>query len=110
MKWYKKLYLGDNAKKAKYKVFGKICRNRFSYNTFLITLSDTPGNLLEIYSVNLLKQPYYREKEVKKNIYVVGLAAGYNEAVNVMQQIIEEVYAATGAFDIRSYLKFGLKK
>lgn len=24
MKWYKRLYLGDNAKDAKYKIFGKI--------------------------------------------------------------------------------------
>lgn len=109
MKWYKKLYLGDNAKKAKYKVLGRICKNRFQYNTFLITLSDTPGNLLEIYSVNLLKQPYYREKEVQDNIYVVGLAVGYPEAIIVMQQIINDVYKNTNAFDIRSYLKFGNK-
>ena len=33
MKWYKKLYLGDNAKEAKYKIFGKIRQNRFTFNT-----------------------------------------------------------------------------
>ena len=29
MKWYKRLYLGDNAKDAKYKIFGKIRENKF---------------------------------------------------------------------------------
>ena len=30
MRWYRNLYLGDNAKKAKYKVFGRIRKGRFT--------------------------------------------------------------------------------
>ena len=39
MKWYRKLYIGENAKKDKYKVFGHIRKNRFCADTLLITLA-----------------------------------------------------------------------
>ena len=107
MKWYKKLYLGDNAKEAKYKIFGKIRQNRFTFNTYLIILSSNAHNLLEIISANELKQPFYKDKTVRNHIYVVGLAVGYDEALEVVERIIKEVYQATGGFDLQSYLEFG---
>lgn len=109
MKWYKKLYLGDNAKKAKYKIFGRIRKNRFQIDTFLITLSESPDNLLEIFSANFLKQPYFKKKKNTENIYIVGIAKGYAEALEVVRTIVDDVYNDTGAFDIRKYLKFGQK-
>ncbi len=107
MKWYKKLYLGDNAKEAKYKIFGKIRQNRFTFNTYLIILSSNAHNLLEIISANELKQSFYKDKTVQNHIYVVGLAVGYDEALEVVERIIKEVYQATGGFDLQSYLEFG---
>lgn len=110
MKWYKRLYLGDNAKDAKYKIFGKIRENRFTFDTYLITLSDNANNLLDIISANELKQPFYKDKQRRSNIYIVGLAVGYEETLEVVQKIIEEVYQATGGFNISSYLGFGKNK
>ena len=49
MKWYRKLYIGENAKKDKYKVFGHIRKNRFCADTFLITLASNTCNILDIY-------------------------------------------------------------
>ena len=48
MKWYKKLYLGENAEKSRYKVFGRIKMNKFSFNTYLIVLPSNKENLLDI--------------------------------------------------------------
>ena len=45
MKWYRKLYIGENAKKDKYKVFGHIRKNRFCADTFLITLASNTCNM-----------------------------------------------------------------
>ena len=95
MKWYRKLYIGENAKKDKYKVFGHIRKNRFCADTFLITLASNTCNILDIYSANMLLQ--------------VGLAKGRDEALNLVRDIIDEVYNATGGFDIREYLGFGNK-
>jgi hypothetical protein len=107
MKWLRGLYLGERAKKSKYKVFGRIRRNRFQLNTYLIALSDNPSNLLDLFSANLLNQPYYKKKKNTKNLYIVGLAVGYDEGLEVVRQIIDDVYQNTGGFDIRGFLHFG---
>ena len=40
----------------------------------------------------------------KKELYVVGLAKGSDEAVEVAASIVEEVYRMTGAFRVEDYL------
>lgn len=109
MRWYRNLYLGDNAKKAKYKVFGRIRKWKFTSDTFLITLPSSEENLLDITSANFLLQPYFKKKINLDKIYVVGLAKGREEALYLVRDIIDEVYNATGGFDIREYLGFGNK-
>lgn len=89
-------------------MFGRIRRGRFQLDTYLITLSDNPDNLLDMFSANVLKQPYLRNKRgFMPEIYVVGLAKGYAEGLEVITAIIDDVYQQTGAFDIPGYLKFG---
>lgn len=110
MKWYKKLYLGENAKKEKYKVFGHIRKGRFCVDTFLITLPSNPSNILDIYSANMLLQPHFKKSKVLDEIYVVGLAKGRMEALELVRDIVEDVYKNTGGFDIGTYLKFGSKQ
>ena len=100
MRWYRNLYLGDNAKKAKYKVFGRIRKGRFTSDTFLITLPSSEENLLDITSANFLLQPYFKKKINLDKIYVVGLAKGREEALYLVRDIIDEVYHNTGGFDI----------
>lgn len=110
MKWYRKLYLGDNAKKEKYKVFGRVQKGRFSPDTFLITLANSDGNLLEITPVNFLYQPHFKNRKNLEKIYVVGIAKGRDEALELVRIIIDEVYNATGGFDIAGYLHFGVRR
>lgn len=107
MKWYRKLYLGDNAKDAKYKIIGKVRTDKFQYDTYLITLSNNPDNLLDIYLANFLLQPHFKKTQVLNNIYVVGIAKGREEAFQVIEKIISEVYSNTGGFKLREYFKFG---
>ena len=109
LKWYRYLYLGDNARKAKYKTFGLIRKSRFTIDTYIVAISVNPDNILDVYSANMLKQPHFKNKNVNEEIYVVGLAKGRDEALNLVRDIIDEVYNATGGFDIREYLGFGNK-
>ena len=108
MRWYRNLYLGDNAKKAKYKVFGRIRKGRFTSDTFLITLPSSEKNLLDITSANFLLQPYFKKKINIDKICVVGLAKGREEALYLVRDIIDEVYSNTKCFDIAGYLHFGV--
>ncbi|MGN0318851.1 MAG: hypothetical protein ACI4E1_13045 [Lachnospira sp.] len=109
MKWYRKLYIGENASKCKYKVFGHVVSSRFTYDTFLITLSSNPDNLLDIISANYLMQPHFKKKINRDKIFIVGIAKGKDEAFAVVRDIIDDVYQNRGDFKIREYLKFGQK-
>jgi hypothetical protein len=102
MKWYRKLYLGENAKKSKYKIFRRVRMNKFSIDTYLITLPSNDENLLDVFQANMLLQPYY--KKADRDIFVVGIANGKDEAYEVVRDIIDDVYSHTGAFDIKKYL------
>ena len=44
-------------------MFGRIRRGRFQLDTYLITLSDNPDNLLDMFSANVLKQPYFKKQK-----------------------------------------------
>jgi hypothetical protein len=50
----------------------------------------------------MLLQPYY--KKADRDIFVVGIANGKDEAYEVVRDIIDDVYSHTGAFDIKKYL------
>lgn len=107
MKWYRKLYLGDNAKCSKYKIIGRVRTGKFQMDTYLITLSNNPNNLLDMYSAKFLLQPYFKKSHVLDDIYVIGIAKGRDEAFQVITNIISDVYSNTGGFQLREYYKFG---
>lgn len=102
--------MGENAKKAKYKVMGRVIKKKFSFDTYLITLPSDTSNILDMYSANILLQPYYRNKVKLKDVYVVGIAKGRMEALELIRDIVDDVYSNTGAFDISGYLKFGRER
>lgn len=107
MKWYRNLYLGDNARKAKYKTFGLIRKNRFTIDTYIIAISDNPDNIFDIFSANVLKQSHFKNKAYRDKVYAVGLAKGRNEALELVRCIVDETYSHTGSVDVAGYLKFG---
>lgn len=67
----------------------------------MITLASGEKNLLDIIPSHELLQKGYP----KKQLYVIGLAKGYDEAVEVAASVIDEVYRQTGAFEVASYLR-----
>ena len=52
----------------------------------------------DIMEANELLFPYYR-----KDIRIVGLAKGRDEAISLVEDMIMEVYNETGAFNVREY-------
>ncbi|MFA9375708.1 MAG: hypothetical protein ACERKZ_03025 [Lachnotalea sp.] len=100
MRWYRNLYIGKTVRDRRYKIVWKVKHRAGQVGVYLITLSSNKENLLDIFDSSILLQPYYK----KENIFIVGIACGYDEAIEVTTQIIEELYNETGSFDIRQYL------
>lgn len=107
MKWYKKLYLTENTKASKMRIMEYTVLKKFQPDVYLIVLSDNANNYLEMIKAISLKQPHYNKKEVWDKLYVVGIAKGYDEGIELMARIISEMYKNTGGFNIREYLGFG---
>ena len=100
MTWYEDLYVGESIIHKTKKIKWKICHNAGQLNIYVITLASNDRNLLDIIPAQELLQKAYP----KKGLFVVGLAKGYDEAVEVAASIVDEVYHHTGAFAVRSYL------
>ncbi|MGN0350504.1 MAG: hypothetical protein ACI4ES_02550 [Roseburia sp.] len=100
MIWYDKLYVGESIIHKTNKVRWKIRHNAGQINIYVITLPSNRENLLDIIPSQELLQKGYP----KKNLYIVGLAKGYEEAIELAGSIIMEVYRHTGAFAVTDYL------
>lgn len=102
MKWYENLYLGESVteKKAN-RIKWKLNHNAGVLSYYVIAFPSNPDNLLDLIPTKELKQKGYP----KKDICVIGLAKGYEEAVAVVQQIVSETYQNTKDVNIRKYLK-----
>ena len=101
LNWYKKLYVGDNAKRKKKQLIRKINRGAGVLDTYLITLASNPENQLDIFSANELKQKARR----KSCPIIIGLSCGYMEALEMTKRLVEDAYAQTGTAQVRQWLE-----
>lgn len=98
--WLLKYYVGQGVKKPE-KIRKKIDSGKLAPGVYLVTLSDNPGNLLEIFSAVLLMQKPFAALCPR----ILGMAMGKEEALEMASQIIMEVYGCTGTFCIKEYFK-----
>ena len=100
MRWYDDLYVGESIVHKTSKIKWKILHNAGQIDIYVIALASNPANLLDIIPAQELMQKAYP----KKNLYIVGLAKGYQEAIETAAVIVKDVYEKTGTFAVSSYL------
>lgn len=106
MDWYPRIYTGRAADKKKKKIMAQIERQHYVGRTFLVTLAANPENQLDILPVCELHFPYIR----RNCPMIVGIALGREEALELVQAIVQEVYESTGGVDLRGYFESGAAK
>lgn len=100
MKYYKYLYLEEGLEKKKDKIIRKLEENKIQPGIHLIILSVNGNNHLEIINPNLFLQKNYPKEEY----FIVGIAKDYFGALEMVEEIVQEVYNETKGADIRSYI------
>ena len=100
MKYYKHLYLSEGLEKKKDKIIQKIEARKILPGIFLVTLAPDEKNQLEIHRYLLLLQPVFH----RENLFVVGISKDYEGALELVEEITQEVYNKTKSADIRSYI------
>lgn len=101
MRWYKPLYVGPKAKKKRYALIQKIRSGEYHPTLYVITPSQNGNNILDIYPM-LTWLPYYQKNP---DVLIVGIADGYWEALEVVRQIVDDLYHRTGELYFRSLSK-----
>lgn len=100
LKWQEDYYVGEGIKDAE-KTKKRIDAGKVALGVYLVTLSENPGNLLEIIpSYMLIQKSYYA-----KCPEIIGMAKGKGEATDLAVDIVKNIYGETGAFQVKEYFK-----
>ena len=92
--------MDDKVAPQQEKIQKKIENDEWQLEKYLIVLTDNPRNHLEIFQSVLLIQKAIQ----KETVFVVGIASGYEEALELVEKIAREVYDETKGTDIRNYI------
>lgn len=98
----KNAYLGGIKERKREKFLKRIEDMKITKGLFLVTLPLGDEGLLEIYSFNQFKQPYY--KTYDSEITVVGVAKGKGKADGIVVDIIQDALDAGFGTDVKAYL------
>lgn len=99
MTFYKNLYIGDTVKKPK-KAIKKLKRHKKQPWLYVIACDRETARLTVYHSLMLL-QWYYKENPPA---CIVGIANGREEALALIEKIVQDAIAATGKLSLVEYL------
>lgn len=97
--WTSRLYVGKKMEKRKDWAIASINNREATYGVYCIALASHPDNLFDILNANELLFPHYAKVQTK----IAGLAWGKDEAIELVQEMLMEVYRETGEFNVRAY-------
>ena len=100
MKYYYALYMDEYAKENQADIIRKIENDKWQMNIYLVVLTKGEKNHMEVFHSVLLIQKVLS----KDDLFVVGIANGYFDALELVEKITQEVYDETGDVDIRNYI------
>ncbi len=100
MKYYHDLYVSKRIGTKVTEVIAKLEKDEVQFNKYLITITKNEKNHLEFFDSILFLQKIFEDDD----LFVVGIAEGYKDAIRLVKEITEEVYEATKSTNIRKYL------
>ncbi len=102
MRFYKELYMSPSIRDKRRQIIWKLRTGRPQPTIYVITLAKN-SDLFEIYHSAMLKQRYFRRKE--NSPYIVGVAGGYHSAVELVIDMLTDVWKATDGYDIKAFFE-----
>lgn len=101
MIWNNHLYVGESVSLKLQKLKWRINHNAGVLGVYLISLASNPDNLLDIIPSTDLKLLGYP----KRFLHIIGIAGSYDEAVELVIQIVNDTMKAQGDLDVRGFLE-----
>ncbi len=94
MRVFDHLYVGKKAEPVRKQILQGLSEKRFQPEVYVITPPRNGNNVLDIYPSPLLLLPPYRDEE----LVVAGIAVTYWEALEVVRDMVDDMYQKTGTF------------
>ena len=85
--------------KKRQKIIRDLEQKKLNFGVFVIILSVNGKDLFDIIPAFLLQKEIYQESPI------LGVAITKEEAFEVCEQMILDVYNRTGGYDVRSYFQ-----
>lgn len=101
MRWYNHLYVGEKAKHRRFPIIQGIREGKLQPEVYVITPPQNGNNILDIYPSAMLLLPPYRDED----FLVLGIAVTYWEALEVVRQMVDDMYRQTGGFKLSVFLE-----
>lgn len=99
IKWASPMFYDEIMKKKKRLLRKSMRADTKSNNVYCVTLSANPNDLFDIINMNEFHLQVYKNADY----YALGLAYGYDSAIELVVQMVNEVYQNTGDVRIREY-------
>ena len=100
------LYAGYVADQSKNQIVRDLQNGIYNKDHYILALSETEGDLLEIQAVTTFQNPVYLKYNPIDKRKVVGLAVGKTEAMDLLREIVADIYNKTGELKIKQYFTF----
>lgn len=100
LRWQDGYRIGEGVKKAE-KVKNRLDSGKFVHGIYLLTLSENPANIMDVIPAAMLVQKsFYRICPL-----IIGMAGDKEEALEMVRDLVDEVYRKTGTFQIGEYIE-----
>lgn len=101
MRYFKHLYLTERAREKKEGIIRKLEDNSIQFSVYLLFCREEEKTWLEICHAGLFLQSRYPKEQGK----IAGIALGYEEALELLLEMVQDAYQNTGNADVCAYLK-----
>ena len=99
--FHPRLYLGEGINEKKVDKMKKMLISKpLLVNVYLMVPAANPADQIDIFDARQLAQPFYKNK----SFYVVGMATCYEEALEVVEQMVQDCLRERGDCKLREYL------
>ena len=99
--FHPRLYLGEGINEKKVDKMKKMLISKpLLVNVYLMVPAVNPADQIDIFDARQLVQPFYKNK----SFYVVGMATCYEEALEVVEQMVQDCLRERGDCKLREYL------
>ncbi len=100
LRWQEGYRVGENVRKPE-KIKRRLDAGKYVHGIYLLTLSENPANIMDVIPADMLIQKSF----CRICPPIIGMAGDKEEALEMVKNLVDEVYRATGAFRITEYIE-----